>query len=49
MASDRAAKNDELTTGSSGWRIAAAEDYWWYQTPFLKLTQTSPKNKTMLP
>ena len=24
-------------------------DYWWYKTPFLKLTQASPKNKTMLP
>jgi len=23
--------------------------YWWYKTPFLKLTQASPKNKEMLP
>jgi hypothetical protein len=24
-------------------------DYWWDKTPFLKLTQASPKNKEMSP
>ena len=23
--------------------------YWWFKTPFLKLTKASPKNKEMLP